>query len=1058
MEENPLVPDYILKKIILLYGANTETLFKIQSGIEGPLSNVVFENYFLINGEWINKFKEFYNYNQIANIIQQSFNNFHNYYQFKNCIEQILNLIKTFQIRQKEKEFPIELKRGTGTSFCSKSGTAANNVYYHNNFYIVNSELNELLKQDKENPTEPNYSVFVNKTPQKIFLHNKYLYLIFGCNKIIEICDINNEGMFSSHYSIKLGKGDEEQEINNIIKLGGIEQFVKSKKFFTNDISGKYDAFGGLIFNTAKIQKEEKKKLEEQNEKNNIHHSITTETMPNFNNNEINNNPVNNPNVNSMMQQNNMNNNQQRSYDNYKNNSYNQALNPNNVDLSGIDQTKMVLLKMNNNPIMDKTIFDSQQKNNINNYNNNIPAQNNYIQQNNNQFPQQINNNQNQNLLKHSFNANSNSNTNNYQNPGNFQNKNFSSDLNGFQQNNNFNTPNQQFMTPFDNNMNMNINMNNNMFGQQMQMNNMNNNINMNNMNPNNTNDMNSNNLNNMNPNNMNDMNPNNMNDMNSNNINNMNANNMNDMNSNNLNNMNPNNMNDMNPNNMNDMNSNNINNMNANNMNDMNSNNLNNLNMNNINNMSMNNMNNLNMNNMNLNDMNMNNMNMNNMNNLNMNNMNLNNMNMNNMNMNNMNIMNNNIGMNIINNNMIINNNINNNKYPPNNSNNSNIFYNNITSLKEMKYVPKIGLENLGQTCYMNSVLQCFSNLYHITNYFLNPQKQELIKNHMKLTDRKEDSLLCFAFKELIDNLWKGVPNQSFSPKKFKKRLEKLNPLFAANTAGDSKDFANYLIIELHEELNLIETNPVAGSIQNMENINPLNQEEVFKAFMSKFAIENYSIISNNFYGVTQGQFECQRCKMKLLNKGIPSSPIKYNYENFFYLEFPLDEVRKYIAKQNNSFQYYQNITEVNIFDCFNYHTKLNSIIGYCDKCKVDNAQINSRNTIFSPSKILMLIFNRGKGIQYKIKINFPIQLNISNIVTNSMNQYYDLQGVVKHFGESNSYGHFMAYCRPPVPMYHDQWYCFNDQTVVEVNDMNDIVEKGDTYILFYELKNIKQ
>jgi ubiquitin C-terminal hydrolase len=374
------------------------------------------------------------------------------------------------------------------------------------------------------------------------------------------------------------------------------------------------------------------------------------------------------------------------------------------------------------------------------------------------------------------------------------------------------------------------------------------------------------------------------------------------------------------------------------------------------------------------------------------------------------------------------------------------------------MKYVPKIGLENLGQTCYMNSVLQCFSNLYHITNYFLNPQKQELIKNHMNLTNRKEDSLLCFAFKELIDNLWKGVPNQPFSPKKFKKRLEKLNPLFAANTAGDSKDFVNYLIIELHEELNLIETNPVAGSIQNMENINPLNQEEVFKAFMSKFAIENYSIISNNFYGVTQGQFECQRCKMKLLNKGIPSSPIKYNYENFFYLEFPLDEVRKYIAEQNNSFQYYQNITEVTIFDCFNYHTKLNSIIGYCDKCKVDNAQINSRNTIFSPSKILMLIFNRGKGIQYKIKINFPFQLNISNIVTNSMNQYYDLQGVVKHFGESNSYGHFMAYCRPPVPMYHDQWYCFNDQTVVEVNDMNDIVEKGDTYILFYELKNIKQ
>jgi len=400
----------------------------------------------------------------------------------------------------------------------------------------------------------------------------------------------------------------------------------------------------------------------------------------------------------------------------------------------------------------------------------------------------------------------------------------------------------------------------------------------------------------------------------------------------------------------------------------------------------------------------------------------------------------------------------INNNIYPKNNINNQNNFYNNITSLKEINYVPKIGLENLGQTCYMNSVLQCFSNLYHITNYFLNPQKQELIKNHMKSTYQKEDSLLCFAFKDLIDNLWKGIPNQPFSPKKFKKILQKLNPLFAENTAGDSKDFVNFLIIKLHEELNLVENNPDAGLIQNMDNVNVnlFNKEEVLKAFMSSFARENYSIISNNFYGITQGQFECQICKMKLLNKGITSSPIKYNYENFFYLEFPLDEVRKYIAKQNNSLQYYQNINEVNIIDCFNYHMKLTSIIGYCEKCKIDTAQINSQNLIFSPSKILMILFNRGKGMQYKIKINFPIQLDISNIVINSMNQYYELQGVVKHFGESSSYGHFMSYCRPPVSMYHNQWYCFNDQTVVEVNDINDIFEKGDTYILFYELKKI--
>ena len=394
------------------------------------------------------------------------------------------------------------------------------------------------------------------------------------------------------------------------------------------------------------------------------------------------------------------------------------------------------------------------------------------------------------------------------------------------------------------------------------------------------------------------------------------------------------------------------------------------------------------------------------------------------------------------------------------NNINNTNTLINNITSLKELNYVPKIGLVNLGQTCYMNSVLQCFSNLYQITNYFLNPEKQAIIQKHMKSTTQKEDSLLCLEYKDLIDHLWKGTPNQPFSPIKFKKRLEKLNPLFAANTAGDSKDFSIYLIMQLHTELNNIEVNPDISKFENVpenNNINPYDPSQVLNAFVRNFAIENYSLISSYFYGITQGQFECQRCKLKLSQRSINLSPIKYNYENFFYLEFPLDEVRKFKAEQNNMLAQYQSINEVTIYDCFNYYQKINSITGYCEKCRVDNAKINTMNRIFSPSSILMIILNRGKGIQYNIKVNFEPLLDITNIVINSGNQYYELQGVVKHFGESSSYGHFIAYCRSAVPKFHNNWYCYNDQTVVEVNNWKDIVEKGDTYILFYELKEKK-
>ena len=152
--ENPLVPDYILKKLILLYGFNKETIFKTKAAFNNPLMNINFENYFLINGDWINKFKEFYNYEEIVKIIKQYNFNHHNYYGYKNNINQILPPIKSFQIKQKGKEFPVELKNG-GIPFSPKFERAGNNIYYYDNFYIVNHELNQILCQDTENP-KPN--------------------------------------------------------------------------------------------------------------------------------------------------------------------------------------------------------------------------------------------------------------------------------------------------------------------------------------------------------------------------------------------------------------------------------------------------------------------------------------------------------------------------------------------------------------------------------------------------------------------------------------------------------------------------------------------------------------------------------------------------------------------------------------------------------------------------------------------------------------------------------------------------------------------------------------
>ena len=438
------------------------------------------------------------------------------------------------------------------------------------------------------------------------------------------------------------------------------------------------------------------------------------------------------------------------------------------------------------------------------------------------------------------------------------------------------------------------------------------------------------------------------------------------------------------------------------------------------------------------------------------MNNMN----NMNNMNM--FNQMNNNFNLNMNNNNLM-------NKPPLNNNfdfsfqrcqmpnvfNMINLNNNMNNMLKSSTIIEKplphkIGLQNIGQTCYMNASLQCLTNIYRISDNLL------AMFNHNNISIQQQP--LTYVYTSLLFEF--KTTNQSYIiPQTFKATLEELNPLFQGNQASDAKDFIFFMIERLHQELK-----PPENPLNNFEQIDFLKQELEAKNQMltlNKFLNEfnhNISIISKTFYGITRSIMKCEGCQN-----------MKYSFQTFNILNFILKKVSD--DKKKELGEYYPNNYTINLYDAFYNENKRENLTGenmiYCNTCKgLKNGWVEQ--SIYQLPKIMIIILNRGKNnkdYRDQFQIDEVIDFNncqniMCNIDNNNKYKKFYLCGIIKHLGESGSNGHFISYFRNSL---NQKFYCYNDASVVEVSvedalktnisrrDQENVIP----YILFYHYKN---
>ena len=333
-------------------------------------------------------------------------------------------------------------------------------------------------------------------------------------------------------------------------------------------------------------------------------------------------------------------------------------------------------------------------------------------------------------------------------------------------------------------------------------------------------------------------------------------------------------------------------------------------------------------------------------------------------------------------------------------------------------------GLRNVGATCYMNATLQCFSNSDKLKTDLIN--KYDEYKK-----DANTSKKLTFALAEVVYNLWKVLDDKKYIPEDFKRIIGEMNPLFKKIGANDPKDLILFILIKIHDETNI--KKEAKQMLNNTPPPNPHDFYSVYNDFNKYFNSNNNSIISNEFYGCFNSMSTCSRCNISI-----------HNIQSMNILFFPLEEVRKYKNHNVNE--------KVSIIECFEYYEKYDIYPSfYCNICRY-NCPAYSISKIINCPKTLIINLNRGRGIEFDVKVTFEEYLDLQKFIINPDSPYYyELKGVISHFGSNDEGGHFIAFCKNTN---NCKWYKFNDE-MVEKCSFKDVLTKGMPYVLFYSHVN---
>ncbi|KNC46828.1 uncharacterized protein AMSG_03259 [Thecamonas trahens ATCC 50062] len=365
-----------------------------------------------------------------------------------------------------------------------------------------------------------------------------------------------------------------------------------------------------------------------------------------------------------------------------------------------------------------------------------------------------------------------------------------------------------------------------------------------------------------------------------------------------------------------------------------------------------------------------------------------------------------------------------------------------------------EVGLSNLGNTCFMNSILQCLSNCGPLRNLFLSDE----VGSAINTTAFKTKGQLAVAFGLLLREMWQQRAS-CVAPRSFKREVGAFAPRFMGFSQQDSQEFLRFLLDGLHEDLNRVRGTKPYAELDDDERLTVAQKAQLIWDY---HVSRDDSIITDLFRGQLISTVTCMSC-----------SAVSQAFDPFLDISLPIPVTNQAPRTSMQSRRYgtgwgggaygssaLSSSTEsFTLGQCLEAFTEAEVLDGdekyYCSKCKKHRKSTKELGLFRLPA-IMVLHLKRFSASTFRRSkltnnITFPLDgLDLGSYLapeapSSGHSATYSLFAVSNHMGSLGG-GHYTAYARSPDT---DSWFLFDDARVSSISPTR--VGGPSAYLLFY-------